>query len=177
MAVADVFDVPFDSAREALNSFPGVQRRFTLRGKAAGVTVIDDYGHHPAEIRAVLQAARQIASRRIAILFQPHRYTRTKALFESFLTCFHDADLLYIMDIYPASEPPIEGVSGRALSDGIRSRGHKTVRFLEDREGIPGEVAGDLEPGDMLITLGAGDVTRMGPEILNELRKKEELEA
>jgi UDP-N-acetylmuramate--alanine ligase len=177
MAVADVFDVPFDSAREALNSFPGVQRRFTLRGKAAGVTVIDDYGHHPAEIRAVLQAARQIASRRIAVLFQPHRYTRTKALFESFLTCFHDADLLYIMDIYPASEPPIEGVSGRALSDGIRSRGHKTVRFLEDREGIPGEVAGDLEPGDMLITLGAGDVTRMGPEILNELRKKEELEA
>jgi UDP-N-acetylmuramate--alanine ligase len=94
MAVADVFDVPFDSAREALNSFPGVQRRFTLRGKAAGVTVIDDYGHHPAEIRAVLQAARQIASRRIAVLFQPHRYTRTKALFESFLTCFHDADLL-----------------------------------------------------------------------------------
>jgi UDP-N-acetylmuramate--alanine ligase len=175
LAVADVFDVPFDSAREALNSFPGVQRRFTLRGKAAGVTVIDDYGHHPAEIRAVLQAARQIASRRIAILFQPHRYTRTKALFESFLTCFHDADLLYIMDIYPASEPPIEGVSGRALSDGIRSRGHKTVRFLGDREGIPGEVAGDLEPGDMLITLGAGDVTRMGPEILNELRKKEEL--
>jgi UDP-N-acetylmuramate--alanine ligase len=177
VAVADVFDVPFDSAREALNSFPGVQRRFTLRGIVAGVTVIDDYGHHPAEIRAVLQAARQIASRRIAILFQPHRYTRTKALFESFLTCFHDADLLYIMDIYPASEPPIEGVSGRALSDGIRSRGHKTVRFLGDREGIPAEVAGDLEPGDMLITLGAGDVTRMGPEILNELRKKEELEA
>jgi UDP-N-acetylmuramate--alanine ligase len=175
VAVADVFDVPFDCTREALNSFPGVQRRFTLRGKAAGVTVIDDYGHHPAEIRAVLQAARQIAGRRIAILFQPHRYTRTKALFESFLTCFHDADLLYIMDIYPASEPPIEGVSGRALSDGIRSRGHKTVRFLGDREGIPVEVAGDLEPGDMLITLGAGDVTRMGPEILNELRKKEEL--
>ena len=177
VAVADVFDVPFDSTREALNSFPGVQRRFTLRGKAAGVTVIDDYGHHPAEIRAVLQAARQIATRRVAILFQPHRYTRTKALFESFLTCFHDADLLYIMDIYPASEPPIEGISGRALSDGIRSRGHKTVRFLADREAIPREIAGDLEPGDMLITLGAGDVTRMGPEILNELRKKEELEA
>ncbi len=177
VAVADVFDVPFESTRESLNSFPGVQRRFTTRGKAAGVTVIDDYGHHPAEIRAVLQAARQIAGRRIAILFQPHRYTRTKALFESFLTCFHDADLLYIMDIYPASEPPIEGVSGRALSDGIRSRGHKTVRFLADKEAIPGEVARDLEPGDMLITLGAGDVTRMGPEILNELRKKEELEA
>jgi UDP-N-acetylmuramate--alanine ligase len=177
VAVADVFDIPFEETRDALGSFPGVQRRFTLRGKVAGVTVIDDYGHHPAEIRAVLQAARQIAGGRIAILFQPHRYTRTQALFESFLTCFHDADLLYIMDIYPASEPPIEGVSGRALSEGIRSRGHKTVRFLGDREAIPGEVARDLEPGDMLITLGAGDVTRMGPEILDELRKKEELEA
>jgi UDP-N-acetylmuramate--alanine ligase len=175
VAVADVFDIPFEDIREALASFPGVQRRFTLRGKVAGVTVIDDYGHHPAEISAVLQAARQIAGRRIAILFQPHRYTRTKALFESFLTCFHDADLLYIMDIYPASEAPIEGVSGRALSEGIRSRGHKTVRFLGDRESIPGEVARDLEPGDMLITLGAGDVTRLGPEILDELRKKEEL--
>ncbi len=177
VAVADIFDVPFDLTREALNSFPGVQRRFTLRGQAAGVTVIDDYGHHPAEIRAVLQAARQIAGRRIAILFQPHRYTRTKALFESFLTCFHDADLLYIMDIYPASEQPIEGVSGWALSEGIRSRGHKTVRFLANREAIPAEVAHDLEPGDMLITLGAGDVTHIGPHILEELRKREAREA
>ena len=174
VAVADIFDIPFDRARDALNSFPGVQRRFTRMGKAAGVTVLDDYGHHPSEIQAVLQAARQIASGRIAILFQPHRYTRTKALFESFLTCFHDADLLYVMDIYPASEAPIEGVSGRALAEGIRSRGHKTVRFLADREAIPREVAGDLEPGDMLITLGAGDVTRLGPEILDRLREKEE---
>jgi UDP-N-acetylmuramate--alanine ligase len=174
VTVADLFDVPFACTQEALESFPGVQRRFTVRGKADGITVIDDYGHHPTEIRAVLQAARQIAPSRIAVLFQPHRYTRTQALFQDFLTCFHDADLLYVMDIYPASEKPIEGVTGWALSQGIHSRGHKTVRFLPDRQTIAAEVAKDLKPGDMLITLGAGDVTRIGPEILEELRKREE---
>jgi UDP-N-acetylmuramate--alanine ligase len=174
VTVADLFDVPFACTQEALESFPGVQRRFTVQGKADGITVIDDYGHHPTEIRAVLQAARQIAPSRVAVLFQPHRYTRTQALYQDFLTCFHDADLLYVMDIYPASEKPIEGVTGWALSQGIHSRGHKTVRFLPDRQAIPAEVAKDLKPGDMLITLGAGDVTRLGPEILEELRKREE---
>lgn len=175
VAVADVFDVPFEKTREALDSFPGVQRRFTLRGRAAGVAVIDDYGHHPAEIKAVLAAARQIATRRVAVLFQPHRYTRTKLLFEDFVTAFHDADLLYVMDIHPASEKPIEGVTGESLCAGIRSRGHKTARFLGDRSTIPAEVVRDLEPGDMIVTLGAGDVTRLGPEIVEELRKKEAL--
>jgi UDP-N-acetylmuramate--alanine ligase len=173
IAVADVFDVPFEQTKRALDSFPGVQRRFTARGKVAGVTVVDDYGHHPTEIRAVLQAARQIFSGRIAVLFQPHRYSRTKGLFDQFLTCFHDADLLYIMDIYPASEKPIEGVSGQALCEGIRSRGHKTVRFLSDRALIPEEIASDLKPGDTLLTLGAGDVTNLGPKIVEELRKQE----
>ncbi len=174
IAVADVFDIPFAKIQEALDAFPGVQRRFTLRGKAAGVTVIDDYGHHPTEIRAVLQAARQIAPSRIAVLFQPHRYSRTKGLFDEFLTCFNDADLLYVTDVYAASEQPIEGVTGSALCRGIHDRGHKAVRFLPDRESIPREVAADLQPGDMLITLGAGDVTRFGPEILQELQKREE---
>ncbi len=174
VAVADLFDIPFDQIRMALDSFPGVQRRFTLRGKALGVTLIDDYGHHPTEIRAVLQAARQVSSGRLAVLFQPHRYTRTKGLFDEFLTSFHDADLLYVTDIYPASEQPIEGVTGKALCEGIHSRGHKRVRFLGDRESIATEVANDLKPGDMLITLGAGDVTNFGPEILEELRKREE---
>jgi len=173
VAVADIFEVPFEKTKEALDSFPGVQRRFTLKGKAAGVTVIDDYGHHPAEIRAVLQAAKQIAPQRIAVLFQPHRYTRTKALFDEFLTAFLDADLLYIMDIYPASEQPIEGVTGKALYEGIRSRGHKTVRFMPDRMTIAREIAEDLLPGDMIITLGAGDVTALSPEILEALREKE----
>jgi len=174
VATAEIFEIPFEQTREALNSFPGVQRRFTLRGKAAGVSVIDDYGHHPTEIRAVLQAARQMADGRIAVLFQPHRYSRTQALFEEFLTAFLDSDLLYIMEIYPASEQPIEGVTGEALYEGIRARGHKTVRFLGDREAVPREVCADMAPGDMLITLGAGDVTRLGPLILEELRKIEE---
>lgn len=173
VAVADVFDVPFDVTREALDTFQGVQRRFTLRGRANGVTVIDDYGHHPTEIRAVLAAAGQITRGRIAVLFQPHRYTRTKALFEEFLTSFNNADLLYLMEIYPASEKPIEGINSSALCEGLRSRGHKTARTIADRSKIADEIARDLEPGDILITLGAGDVTRMGPEILDALRRKE----
>lgn len=173
VAVADIFEVPFAQTKEALDSFPGVQRRFTLKGKAAGVTVIDDYGHHPTEIRAVLQAARQVAQGRIAVLFQPHRYTRTQALFDEFLTAFLDVDLLYVMDIYPASEKPIDGVSGWALCEGIRARGHKKARFVPDRDAIPARVAEDLGPGDMIITLGAGNVTQLGPEILEALRAKE----
>jgi len=175
VAVADIFDVPFEVTKRALDEFQGVQRRFTLRGRANGVAVIDDYGHHPTEIRAVLEAAGQIAQGRIAVLFQPHRYTRTKALFEEFLTSFNNADLLYIMEIYPASEKPIEGVNAAALCEGLRSRGHKRARLLTDRERIPDQVADDLQPGDILITLGAGDVTRMGPEILNSLRRREAL--
>lgn len=173
IAVADVFEIPFQTMRHALESFPGVQRRFTERGTAFGVMVIDDYGHHPTEIKAVLQAARQIAQGRIAVIFQPHRYTRTKALFEEFLTAFIDVDLLYIMEIYSASEQPIDGVSGAALCEAIRRRGHKAVRLLLDRKTIPSEVCRDLREGDMVITLGAGDVTQLGPMILEELRRKE----
>ncbi len=177
IAVADIFDVPFEKTRQALDSFPGVQRRFTLRGTAAGVTVIDDYGHHPVEIRAVIQAAKQVTSGRIVILFQPHRYTRTRALFDDFLTAFHDADLLFVMEIYPASEKPIEGVSGEALCDGIRSRGHKAAIFLPHRDTVVAEVADQLRAGDMIVTLGAGDVTQLGPMILEELKRREKATA
>ncbi|MGB9618075.1 MAG: UDP-N-acetylmuramate--L-alanine ligase [Desulfomonilaceae bacterium] len=173
ICTADIFEVPFEVAKAALDSFPGVQRRFTVRGNAAGVTVIDDYGHHPTEIKAVLQAATQIAQKRIAVLFQPHRYTRTQALFEEFLTAFNNSDLLYVMDIYPASERPIDGVSAEALCRGIKSRGHKACRYLSKTDNIPELVAGDLQPGDILITLGAGDVTKLGPQILEALKERE----
>ncbi len=172
VTIAELFDVPFNILKKALEAFPGVQRRFTKRGVVGDITVVDDYGHHPAEIRAVLSAARQLAEKRIAVLFQPHRYSRTKALFEDFLTAFHDADLLYIMDIYPASEKPIEGVSGTRLCEAIRARGHKKVRFLGDRSSIAREVAQELLPGDMFITLGAGDVTKLGPAVLEELEQR-----
>lgn len=172
VSVADIFDIPFKTTKKALESFPGVQRRFTLRGREAGITVIDDYGHHPNEIRAVLEAARQIAEKRIAVLFQPHRYSRTKALFDQFLTAFHDTDLLFVMDIYAASEKPIEGVSAEALCSGVRLRGHKRAMYTPDRAEIPDLIADALQTGDMLITLGAGDVTKMGPLILERLRTK-----
>ncbi len=173
ICVADIFEIPFELIGKALDSFPGVQRRFTVRGNAAGVTVIDDYGHHPTEIKAVLQAAIQIAQKRIAVLFQPHRYTRTQALFEDFLTAFNNSDLLYVMDIYPASEKPIEGVSAEALCRGIRSRGHKACRYLPSREKIPEAIARELQAGDILITMGAGDVTKLGPQIIAALEAKE----
>uniref|UniRef100_A0A7C4ES57 UDP-N-acetylmuramate--L-alanine ligase n=1 Tax=Desulfomonile tiedjei TaxID=2358 RepID=A0A7C4ES57_9BACT len=173
ICTADIFEVPFEVTKAALDGFPGVQRRFTVRGCAAGVTVIDDYGHHPTEIKAVLQAAVQIAQKRIAVLFQPHRYTRTQALFEEFLTAFNNSDLLYVMDIYPASERPIDGVSAEALCRGIKSRGHKACRYLSKADNIPEVVAQELQPGDILITLGAGDVTKLGPQILEALKARE----
>jgi UDP-N-acetylmuramate--alanine ligase len=170
-AVADVFDVPFELTAEALGKFPGVRRRFTHIGSVDGITIIDDYGHHPAEIKAVLQAARQIAPGRIVILFQPHRYSRTQALFEQFLTCFHDADILHIIDIYPASERPIEGVNSKALVEGIHARGHKRVRYVPDKNDLS-EITESLREGDMLITLGAGDVTNLGPVIYESLKSR-----
>jgi UDP-N-acetylmuramate--alanine ligase len=173
IAAADVFEVPFEQTKNALESFGGVQRRFTLRGVAAGVSVIDDYGHHPTEIKMVLQAAGQVAQGRVAVLFQPHRYTRTQALFEDFITALMDADLLYIMDIYAASEKPVEGVTAKALCEAIRHRGHKTARFMPVREDIPAEISRVVQPGDMVITLGAGDVTHLGESILEALRRKE----
>lgn len=173
ITVADVFEVPFERIQEGLNTFSGVHRRFTDLGTVAGVKVIDDYGHHPTEIEAVLDAAGQIATGRIAVLFQPHRYSRTQALYEEFLQCFLRADLLYVMDIYPAGEKPIEGVTGRGLYEGIRLRGHKAVTYVPNRSEIPARICADLKPGDMLITLGAGDVTTMGAPILEELKKKE----
>jgi UDP-N-acetylmuramate--alanine ligase len=172
IAVAEVFQTPFNTIQESLGAFQGVQRRFTLRGKEAGITVIDDYGHHPTEIKAVLSAARQISPKRIAALFQPHRYSRTQGLFDEFLTAFHDADLLYITDIYPASEKPIEGVTAEALCNEIRKRGHKTARYVGALETSVDEVLKDLRDGDMLITLGAGDITTVGPKIVERLRNR-----
>ncbi len=173
VTIADIFEIPFEVTQSALNTFPGVQRRFTLRGTAGGVPVYDDYGHHPTEIKAVLEAARDVISGRLAVLFQPHRFTRTQALFEEFLTAFMDSDLLYVMDIYPASEKPIEGVTSEALCEGIKSRGHKKVTYVPNRDAIPSVISNELEPGDAVITLGAGNVTNMGPMILDALRTKE----
>ena len=163
-------EIPFVTIARALAGFAGVQRRFQIRGTAAGVTVVDDYGHHPAEIRATLAAAKAGFDRRVVTVFQPHRYTRTRDLKTEFLTAFNQADVLVMMDIYPAGEPPIPGVSAEDLAEGIRAHGHRNVTFLgSDRARIVEYVTEISRPGDLIVTLGAGDVSQLGPDILRRL--------
>jgi UDP-N-acetylmuramate--alanine ligase len=163
-------EIPFLTIAKALAGFAGVQRRFQIRGTAAGVTVVDDYGHHPAEIRATLAAAKAGFDSRVVTVFQPHRYTRTRDLRQEFLTAFNQADVLVVMDIYPAGEPPISGVSAADLAEGIRAHGHRNVTFLgSDRARIVEYVTEISRPGDLILTLGAGDVSQLGPDILRRL--------
>lgn len=154
-----------EQIRAGLGSFTGVGRRFEIRGTANGVTLIDDYGHHPAEIRATLDAARLCGFERILVLFQPHRYTRTKHLWDEFLGAFHQADLLVLTDIYAASEDPIAGVTGEALAEAIRAAGHKRVLYRSTlQEGIEVLLA-EARPGDAIMTIGAGSVGRAVEEL------------
>jgi len=165
VALADEMGVPPDTAREALSSFQGVQRRFTVRGEASGVTVVDDYGHHPAEVRATLRGAREAYGRRVVCLFQPHRYSRTRSLLTEFATAFNDADVLVTTDIYAASEEPIPGVSGESLAEAVRACGHRDASFAP-RAHLAKAARERVREGDLVLTLGAGDVTHVGPELL-----------
>jgi UDP-N-acetylmuramate--alanine ligase len=168
VALADEMGVPVEVTRRALGSFQGVQRRFTVKGERGGVTVVDDYGHHPAEVRATLRGAREAYGRRIVCVFQPHRYTRTRDLLEDFKTAFNDADVLLVTDVYAASEEPIPGISGASLAEGIRACGHKDVNHVP-RAGLAAAARERLRAGDVVLTLGAGDVTAVGPELLELL--------
>ena len=170
VAVGLDLEIPFLTIQKALAGFAGVQRRFQIRGTAAGVTVVDDYGHHPAEIRATLAAAKAGFDSRVVTVFQPHRYSRTQHLREEFLTAFNQADVLIVMDIYPAGESPIPGVSAADLADGIRAHGHRNVTFLgSDRTRLVDYVCEISRPGDLVLTLRAGDVSQLGPDILRRL--------
>ena len=153
-----------------LASFRGVDRRFQVRGKEAGVTVVDDYGHHPTEIRATLQAARECGFGRVLVLFQPHRYTRTLDLMAEFAVAFRDADALQVLDIYAASEEPIEGITGEALARAIREGSGGRVAFAAAMEEAAERLAADARPGDMVLTLGAGSVSQAGPVLLQKLK-------
>jgi UDP-N-acetylmuramate--alanine ligase len=171
VAVALELDQKPDAIREALGTFSGVDRRFQIRGVERGVTVVDDYGHHPTEIRATLEAARLGGYGRILALFQPHRYTRTKFLMDEFAGAFHQADRLFLMDIYAASEQPIEGVTAEALADRARAFGHKSVEYVGSMEKGIETVVKAAEPGDVALTLGAGSVSQAGDRILKALRE------
>src|SRR5271167_589098 len=170
IAVGIGLDVPVERIREALAIFNGVDRRFQRIGTADGVTVIDDYGHHPTEIRATLAAARQCGFRRIHVIFQPHRYTRTQLLLDEFATAFGDADSLLVLDIYPASEPPIPGVTSKLLASRIDELGEQQATFLSSFAEAVTLVTSAAEPGDMILTLGAGSIFQLGPQILEQLR-------
>jgi UDP-N-acetylmuramate--alanine ligase len=171
IAVGIGLEVSLENIRAALENFRGVDRRFQLRGKVAGVSVIDDYGHHPTEIKATLAAAKQCGFRKIHVIFQPHRYTRTQELMDDFPGAFGDADSVAVLDIYAASEKPIEGVTGEVLAARIASAApEKNVRFAGSFADAIDAVAGKAEEGDMILTLGAGSVSQIGPMILEKLQ-------
>ena len=160
IAVARELDVSDEAIKAGLAGFGGVRRRFTTTGVVGGVRIVDDYGHHPVEIAAVLKAARQVAEGRVIAVVQPHRFTRLRDLMEEFSTCFSDADAVFVADVYAAGETPIEGVDKEALVEGIRRFGHRSVQPLESVEALPGVIAAEAKAGDLVVLLGAGDITQ-----------------
>ncbi len=169
VAVAFELDIPFSVLQETLREFSGIQRRFQIKAEKKGIFVVDDYGHHPVEIMATLKAAKDGWGRRIILVFQPHRYTRTKLLFKDFLIAFYDADVLILTDIYPAGEERIEGVNAKALFDGIREYGHKDVTYIREKKDIVDHLLRIIDSGDMVITMGAGDIWQVADELVKRL--------
>ncbi|MBV8551616.1 MAG: UDP-N-acetylmuramate--L-alanine ligase [Acidobacteriaceae bacterium] len=163
-------DVPLPQIQEGLAAFSGVDRRFSIRGVVNDVTVIDDYGHHPTEVKATLAAAKLSPYRRIHVLFQPHRFSRTKHLIDDFGIAFHQADDLYLLDIYAASESSLDGINSQALLEKVRSYGHRSAHYVPTMEEGVAAIAAAAEPGDLIITLGAGSVSQAADRILEQLR-------
>jgi UDP-N-acetylmuramate--alanine ligase len=169
IAVGLELEVKLDAIRDAIANYTGVDRRFQVRGQAHGITVIDDYGHHPTEIRATLAAARQCNFERVLVVFQPHRYTRTQHLLDDFARSFTQADMVFVLDIYAASEKPIEGVSSAALAQRIRDFGHHSVEYAGSFENSVEAVLREARNQDLVLTLGAGNVWQVGERILERL--------
>jgi len=170
IAVAHTLGIPDDKIRAALGKFGGVKRRFTKVGEWNGATIIDDYGHHPVEIAAVLKAARESTKGQVIAVVQPHRYTRLKSLFEAFSTCFNDADAVIVANVYTAGEAPIEGADRDHLVQAMRARGHRQVMALEGPEKLAGLVKGLAKPGDYVVLLGAGNITQWAYALPGELK-------
>jgi UDP-N-acetylmuramate--alanine ligase len=172
-AIALELDVEFEMIAGAFKTFKNANRRFQFKGEAKGVTIVDDYGHHPTEILATLAAARNgSGGRRTVVIFQPHRYTRTQDLMDDFARSFNNADVLFLTDIYAASESPIEGITSEILTGKIKQYGHKNVQYIGDIETAAERVSEQLREGDLVITLGAGSVTKLSEQILEILKKE-----
>jgi UDP-N-acetylmuramate--alanine ligase len=169
IVVANRLGISEADIRKGLAGFGGVKRRFTLTGSWNDVSVFDDYGHHPVEIKAVLKAAREACQGRIIAVHQPHRYTRLASLFEDFANCFNDADSIILAPVYAAGEEPIEGVDSEALVSRIRSSGHRDARYISSPAELAPIVAGIAKPGDFVVLLGAGNITQWAAALPKEL--------
>jgi len=173
LAITDFLGVPFETYVKAIGQFEGVARRFTVRGEVGGITVVDDFGHHPAEVRATLAGAHAaFTGRRVIAAFQPHRYTRTRDQFVEFATAFHDADKIVICDIFAAGEKPIDGITSEAMVRAIRDAGHPDVTYLPRREDLAAFLADHVRPGDLAITLGAGNIQLTCNELIDLLETR-----
>lgn len=165
-------DLSFEKIQAGLQGYAGVQRRMQKKGEVGGITIVDDYGHHPTEIRATLEAIKQAwPQKRLVVLFQPHRFSRTKALFKEFQTCFHKADYLVMSDIYPASEEPIPGVTGESLLEATKLHGQRHTLYIGELDNMAEKLLPILQEGDLVLTLGAGNIVRVGEELLALLQK------
>jgi UDP-N-acetylmuramate--alanine ligase len=171
-AVALYLNVPSDLIREGLAKFAGVGRRFDIKGVVNEITVVDDYGHHPAEIRATLEAARGCKFNRLLVLFQPHRFSRTQHLWDEFSRAFNQADMLALLDIYAASEAPIPGITSEALANSIREAGHKNVQYYGSMAKATEFLLKEARPGDAILTIGAGNISRASNELVELLGKQ-----
>jgi UDP-N-acetylmuramate--alanine ligase len=175
IGVALILKLDIKVIKEALKGFSGVQRRLEFKGETGGIQVYDDYGHHPIELQVTLKAVKEGISldrqqRRLVVIFQPHRYSRTRDLIDEFSTSFSDADVLVVLDIYPAGEKPVEGINAANLVEKIKSTGHTNVLYIEDKEKAVTHIVSYLKQGDVFLTLGAGDVWKIGEEILKRLQ-------
>lgn len=170
VAVGMELGMSFEEVREGLSKFKGIDRRMQIKGSGRGITVVDDYAHHPREIEVTIDAIKNTGAGRLLVIFQPHRYSRTKLLFNEFAEVLQNADQLYLLDIYAASEDPIEGVSSEKLYEAVRSAGYESVTYINGTKDVVETVLGDLKDGDTVLTLGAGNVWTYGEKIAEELR-------
>jgi UDP-N-acetylmuramate--alanine ligase len=173
IAVADELEVPLDVTKQALSTFGGVGRRFSVVGEHGGITLVDDYGHHPAEIEATLDAAQRAYNRRVVVAFQPHRYTRTRDLFDGFSRAFNKADVVIVTDVYAAGEAPVAGATAARLAQSIREHGHHDVTYVADKRDVAGALEKRVRSGDIVIALGAGDINASVRELSQRLAAKE----